>query len=402
MAEADGESARIQQLIADIDSLCTDERWDAVVELRDTCRLAVARGHQWWPAAAWAEYRLALDGPGRLAASVLDSNLSRYTLGPFAEVAASTHSWDELVPYLEPSPASALFAHECVALGDDLRTDDLYVTLPQIFDAPAALEPWEPEYGPVVYHLDRVEHLAPILLVGDEHASVASASDEKSRLDPASRTVEDLATCDALAAVLAPWAQTLRWTVLTAAVDGDARVAHALWMSHQTPSLQTSSLQEGASDGDLTLLDSALALRYVAWLGASGGPNGRRRGLAASRSALWWVLLQVTGIADDLDGEPITAADRQLLDAFAASVESLRWFTWTSPTQLVLDSVVQAGLDPAVDPDTTESTGTQRGWSVHLAVEAPAEGITWLLAADSVAVKAITAVTPGLPRAPVA
>jgi hypothetical protein len=373
MAELDGESARIQQLIGDIDSLCTDERWDAVVELRDSCRLAVARGHQWWPAAAWAEYRLALDGPGRLAASVLDSNLSRYTLGPFAEVAASTHSWDELVPYLEPSPASALFAHECVALGDDLRTDDLYLTLPQIFDAPAALEPWEPDYGPVVYHLDRVEHLAPIL-VGNGQVPSAPAADEKSRLDPASRTVEDQATCDALAAVLAPWAQTLRWTVLTAAVDGDVRVAHALWVSQQTQ-----VLQETESKGDPALLDSALALRYVAWLGASGGPNGRRRGLAASRSALWWVLLQVTGFADDLDGEPIASADQQLLDAFAASVESLRWLTWTAPTHSVLDSNLDSSLV------SSHEVGTQRGWSVHLAVEAPGEGITWLLTADPLA-----------------
>ncbi len=364
MAEVDGESARIQKLIADIDSLCTDERWDAVVELRDTCRLAVARGHQWWPAAAWAEFRIALDGPGRLAASVLHSSLSRYTLGPFAEVAASSHSWDDLVDFLEPSPTAAMFAHECIALGDDLRTDDLYQRLPAIFDLPAALQPWEPDYGPVVYHLDRVEHLAPILpgMGAATSTSLPVAQSDTQSGGSAVETLEDQASCDALAAVLVPWSESLQWSVLSEATDGDARTAYSVWVNRAS----------GRADGvPILAVTTDVALRYLAWLGASGGPIGRRRGLAASRSSLWWVLLQLTGFADDLDGEPVAAADAQFLEQFTAAIASLRWFTWSSSPELKLL------------PDPSErAVGTQRGWTVHLAVEAPAEGISWVLAAD--------------------
>lgn len=369
------ESAQIRRLIADIDSLCTDDRWDAVVELRDSCRLAVARGHQWWPAAAWAEYRLALDGPGHLAAGVLESTLSRYTLGPFAEVAASTHSWDELVAHLEPTPASAVFAHECVALGDDLRTDDIFRSLPAVFDVPAALQPWEPAYGPVVYHLDRVEHLAPILPDGATGGRVESRVGPGRASGPTVQTMEDQATCEAFAAVLAPWSQTLQWSVMTVAVDGDVQDAVGVWAARTNE--QCESVQVFA-------LPQETALRYLAWLGASGGPNGRRRGLAASRSALWWVLLQLTGIADDLDGEPVASAGPQLLESLASALRSLHWFTWSTPTGTDKQPVVEPTLGDEFAGGTGDAGDTQRGWTVHLAAVAPGEGITWLLGADAV------------------
>ncbi len=356
----DGESARIQSLIAEVDSLCTDDRWDDVLELRDRCKLAVARGHQWWPAAAWAEYRVALDGPGPLAASVLESNLSRYTLGPFAEVAASTHSWEELRPYLERSPASSLFAFECIALGDDLRADDVFRGLPPVFDAPSWREPWEPNYGPVTYHLDRVEHLAPILPTPGVFSSGAfSAGGTAERPVSGSvsaERVEDPDTCEALTALVSPWSDSLAWTVDSAAFEGSPAESVNAWPSGQL--------------GGLTSVPSPDALRYLAWLAASGGPVGRRRGLASARSAVWWVLLQLSGLVDDLDGEPVESAGQAFFEALGAAVGSLNWFTWPAAAR-------GAGSEALANAPSAQS-----GWGVHLAVESPAEQMSWLLNVD--------------------
>ena len=391
----DGESARIQSLIADVDRLCTDQRWGDVVELRDTCRLAVARGHQWWPAAAWAEYRIALDGPGELAASVLQSNLSRYTLGPFGEVAASTHSWEELAPYLDQSPASSVFAYECVALGDDLRADERFLSLPAIFDVPGSLQPWEPDYGPVRYHLDRVEHLAPILptpVVSTGNNGGQSVTNTNGPVE----SVEDPHTGDALLALVSPWSQSLNWTVASAAFDGsvgDALASGALNAIRGGAGREALNRAHSAPDetARVAQVSSADALRYLAWLAASGGPVGRRRGLASARSALWWVMLQLSGLADDLHGAPVATAPASFFSALTAAVGSFTWFTWSEPTPwsdptplsdptaapVLVDSSADAHADTRAD-----GPSTQRGWSVHVAVESPTEQMCWLLSVD--------------------
>ena len=139
-------------------SVAFDERWDDLVALRDDCRAALARGLQLWPAAAYAEYRLALDAPGRYAASVLDSSADRFALGPFPEVAASTHTWSELEPYLPASPATAAFAHERVMRGEDLSA---VTGLPDLYDLPLHLTTWEPAYPLAEYFPDRVRLDAP-------------------------------------------------------------------------------------------------------------------------------------------------------------------------------------------------------------------------------------------------
>ncbi|HEX9977948.1 MAG TPA: hypothetical protein VGB41_04885, partial [Acidimicrobiia bacterium] len=82
-----GDLDRLTRLV---DALCASRDWDGVVELRDRCRHAIERGLQLWPAAEFAEYRLALEAPGAYAGPVLVEGAGRFALGPLWEVAAST------------------------------------------------------------------------------------------------------------------------------------------------------------------------------------------------------------------------------------------------------------------------------------------------------------------------
>jgi hypothetical protein len=337
MSDLDPEVGRIADLMAEVDSFVLDGQWDEVVALRDRCVAAAQRGHQWWPAAAWAEYRLALDAPGQFAASVLESSASRFTLGPFPEVAASSHAWDELSPFLERSPASATFAHECIALGDDLRADDTYAKLPLIFDLPATLQSWEPLYGPVVYHLDRVEHGAPIV------NPFAGPLDFESL---AADRWKDDATCEALRSLLLPWAQDPQWKVESQSFFGSPET---LLKDPATPPI---------------FLETQVGLALLAWAGASGGPSGRRRGLASARNDLWWALMQMTGLIDEDNpgGPSLAAADDGLLEELAAGVSELRFWSWT-PTPIPGE---KAELD---------------GWRIGLIVDAPDESLMWAISA---------------------
>ena len=56
----------LDELVRHVDRLCSTREWDELVRLRDKAKAAIERGHQLWPAASWAEYRLALEAPGRV------------------------------------------------------------------------------------------------------------------------------------------------------------------------------------------------------------------------------------------------------------------------------------------------------------------------------------------------
>src|SRR4051794_28442876 len=109
------ETGDLDELPRIIDTLCDTRDWDGLVEVRDRSRRALERGRQLWPAASHAEYRLALDAPAPYAASVLVEGAGRFALGPLPEVAASTHTWAELAPHLEPGPLARLVPHARVA-----------------------------------------------------------------------------------------------------------------------------------------------------------------------------------------------------------------------------------------------------------------------------------------------
>ena len=119
-------------------------RLDELLALRTRARASHERGRQHWPAAEYAEYRLALEAPGEFAAQVLVEGAGRFALGPLTEVAASTHTWDELAPHLDAGPLAAITAHERVIRGEDLTRDERVD--PSVLTVPLVLEDWEAGY----------------------------------------------------------------------------------------------------------------------------------------------------------------------------------------------------------------------------------------------------------------
>src|SRR5690554_1170837 len=96
------EASDTDELVRIVDGYSEARDWQALVELRRRCDEAVTRGKQLWGVAEYVRYRLALDAPAEWAGPVVTEGPSRFTLGPLPEVAASTKSWAELEPYLEP------------------------------------------------------------------------------------------------------------------------------------------------------------------------------------------------------------------------------------------------------------------------------------------------------------
>jgi len=149
----------LDQLIRLVDGLCSSREWAEVVRLRDRCRLAMERGLQLWPAAEYAEYRLALDAPGEFAGPVVREGSGRFALGPLWEVAASTHDWETLAPHIPDGPMRAMAAHERVMRGEDLS--DAAGIDPWVLEVPLRLESWEPAYPPAVYRPDKADFPTP-------------------------------------------------------------------------------------------------------------------------------------------------------------------------------------------------------------------------------------------------
>ncbi|HVE94083.1 MAG TPA: hypothetical protein VNB24_04120 [Acidimicrobiales bacterium] len=336
---ADG-SERIAELTnrGDLDELTryVDERadagaWEQLVEARDLCRAALARGRQLWPVTAYIGYRLALDAPGPFAAAAVDdadgrgAAAARFGFGPLAEVAASTHTWSEIESHLVRGPTRAVVGHERVVRGEDLREADVD---PDVLDIPLALARWEPAYAVADYQVTKAEFPAPALPAAAEWSTVALG------LDPPAFATDDQdrEAVRALAEVPAAWATESNGRVEAVAVEGDAAGALRAF---------------GLRRARVAEVDAASAMAWLAWAGASGGAHGRRRGAAAGRFAAWWAAAALTG---GLDHWPVAADD--LGDAVA----ELRWFVWD---------------------DGAPATG----WVLRLAAEDPSAGVAWALTA---------------------
>lgn len=306
-----------------VDSLCFDDRWSLVVDLRDRCLAAASRGKQLWPAAAYAEHRMALDGPAAVAASVCDSTLDRFTLGPFAEVMASTHAFADLEPWLPSTPGASVVAHERVLRGEDLRDDAFACSLPDVLGLPLALQAWEPEYPVATYHPSRAElpTPSPLLLGGSAE-----------RPGERGRAVSDPATCRALTDLVSAWTNGSNGRAEAVAVEGGLREAIAA-LGPPVVRVHEISPQD--------------ALAWMAWAAGNGGAHGRRRGMAAGRQSAWWALSSLAGLAEEHDVTP---------DELGEAARELRWALWDDGS-----------------PDT--------GWSLRLAVEDPIERLAWALAA---------------------
>jgi len=305
-----------------VDALSASREWDRLVELRDRCEQAVARGRQLWPVAAHAEYRLALESPGPWAARVLVEGAGRFAPGPLPEVAASTHEWCDLAPHAPYGPPAVLTAHERVVRGEDLTGAQL--PGPPVLDLPLRLAAWEPDYLLAHYRSDGVDLPGPTSPPLEPVDTPAGAS----------RREQDPATNALLDAVRA-WTESSEGRAESVTVRGDALDAIGAL---------------GRGRVRIAPLTSADAIRTLAWAGASGGAHARRPGAAPGRFAAWWAAAALTGLVDQW---PVDA------EVLGDGMTALRWYAW-------------------------DSGGTASGWQLHLAIEQPASARAWAVAAVDV------------------
>jgi hypothetical protein len=315
------EANDLDGLLRRVDELCGAGGWDELSRLRDAARAAHGRGRQLWPAALHAEYRLALEAPGAYAGPVVAESNARFSVGPLAEVAASTHTWDDLASHLPEGPARALVAYERVLRGEDLERDRSIDR--SVFDLPLRVQPWEPAYPTATYEAWRgifptppVPRLQSVGLPDDAPAPLA-----------------DPGATEALSDLTRPWVMESNGRADAVAVQGDVFDAIAAL---------------GVPGARLARISPADAMAILAWAGASGGAHGRRRGMAAGRFGAWWAAAALSAMTDDW---PVEA------DELGDAVAELGWFAWDTE-----------------EPPT--------GWTFRIAVVDPAEGLAWAAMAN--------------------
>jgi hypothetical protein len=313
-------SMDLDGLVGMIDDRCSDRDWAGLLRLRDRCLAATREtGRQLWPAATLAEYRLALLAPPEWAATVLDGEAGRFTIGPLSEVVAMHHSWAELAPSLTAVPISLFVAHERSIRGEQIDPSTLS-DLPPVLDIPVAIQPWEPEY-PLSTYTD----------AGAEHPDPPSSG----TLEPVTATrhgrlVDDDATELAVRQMVEAWTTASTGRAEVACVEGTGLDALGAL---------------GVRSARWIEIPTSEALARIAWAGASGAAQGRRRGMAIGRFSMWWLLGALGDLQDDWP--PTNDEIEELLT-------NLRWYRW----------------------DAHEPEG---GWRLQLAIEDTAEGLAWAI-----------------------
>lgn len=279
------------ELLREIDACVERRDWEGLLALRDRCDAAVERGHQLWPVANHAEYRLALDAPGEWAAAVLVDAAGRFAPGPLAEVASERHEWSELEPFVTPGPVAVLALHERVVRGEDLRA--CAVPGPEVIDVPRVLSDWEPQYALAEYRADRADFPSPPPPDFGEFEPLVGAP-----------VVADLVAVDALLALVRAWTVSSDARAQAVAVAGDARAAVGAL---------------GVGSARFAPISHTEAFAWMAWAAANGGANGRRRGAALGRYDAWCTASALCGF----DGP---ATSRDLADA----IVEVNWYLWTT------------------------------------------------------------------------
>lgn len=276
----------VDALMLEVDRRCGARDWDGLVHLRDRCLAAIEVGRQLWGVAQFAEYRLALEGPGAYAAEVCRPGAGRFTLGPLTEVAASTHAWDELADHLPTSWAAATVAQERVIRGEDLTGDPR--AYPDDLDLPLVLQDWEPSYPVPRYRSHDLLEGGPAPLEDVEHAPVVGTADaEPLEMPLLARAVRE---------VTATWVEQSNGGSRLVVVRGDADAAVAALVP----------------EGRVAPIAPDAALERLAWAAASGGAYGRRRGMAAGRSSAAFVARAATGLDLDADADELGARIAEL------------------------------------------------------------------------------------------
>jgi hypothetical protein len=310
--------ADLDELVRLIDTLCSRREWDALLALRDRCARAHETGHQLWPAASHATYRLALEAPAPCAAAVLDDDAS-FLLGPLPEVVAQSHPWRDLAPHVPNGPSAVLAAHERVLRGEDLSGIEL--PGPAVLEVPPRLVEWEPRYALAEYRSDRADFPMPENPVLQPEPLPAAPPDVER--DDASRALVEL---------VRSWTTGSDGRADAVSVRGDALDAIAAF---------------GPGAVRIASIEPAHAMALMAWAGASGGAHGRRSGAAPGRFGAWWAAGALTDLLDDWPPDPAR---------LGGELATLDFFAW-------------------------ERDGPETGWRLHLAVTNRALSRSWAVAA---------------------
>ncbi len=250
---------------------------------------------------------------------MLADDAGRFAPGPLAEVAASSHTWESLAPYVRATPEAGCCAHERAVRGEVV--DAATVPHAEVLAIPLQLQSWEPAYLVATYRRDGLDEPGPEPIRG-------RAVD----LPPKrARTIDDPDVDDALRGLVRPWTALSEGSARVVAVEGDAADAIA------------AIVPPGVHDVRGAWVDAGEALATLGWVGSSGGRHHRRRGAAAGRDLAWAAAAALAGFEPADQPEP-----RALGDAIA----ELHWFVWSAS-------------------DVTT------GWVLRIAVEDPIGGIAW-------------------------
>jgi hypothetical protein len=299
----------LDELLREIDRLVARPDWDGLVALRDQARAAHERGKQHWPAAAHADYRLALEAPGEYAGAVIVEDAGRFAPGPLSEVAASTHRWVELGPHVPSGPLYTITAHECIVRADLTAHDQ---GDPHVLPVPLSLQSWEPSYPLASYWPDKADFPAPEL---------PPLTDVELPTPPAESST-DVDEARALRGLASTWLAESNGHANAIGVRGSALAAIAAL---------------GAPRARVAQLSPADAMAAMAWTAASGGAEGRRRGMAWGRFLAWECAATLANVELEVVGDVIG---------------DLRWYAWDA-------------YQPSI------------GWSLRLAVEDPDNDCAW-------------------------
>ena len=312
------EAGDLNGLLAAVDTLCGERAWDDLVDLADMCEEAVERGKQLWPIAAHIDYRIALEAPGDYAAEVLHPEVGRFAHGPLTEVAASTHTWNELAPHIDSPQDAAYVAQERVLRGEDLSTDGR--THREVLELSLVLQPWEPTYALAKYLPHTVE--------------VAEPWDPKAPLERMERAepelLDETELEHALLDLVQPWTSESNGVARAAIVEGPAVAAIS--------AVTLRDVLWGPLQPDE-------AIQLIAWVAASGGAHGRRRGAALGRSLTWYFAALLADLSWPVDP-----------DELGREIARLRWFRFEE-------------LD-----DEEIADEPRKGWFARLAIEDPDNG----------------------------
>ncbi len=251
-----------------VDALCETTEWDEILRLAAACRAAVEHGRQLWSVAMHADYRLALEAPGPIAASVLESDAGRFTLGPLTEVIASTHDWESIADHIESPHVAASVAQERILRGEDLTGDER--AHDHVHELPLSLidgetgKDWLP-----IYRADSAEFGDPPPL----HAPNVQRAHREAPVSSAPAT-------SAWRNLFEVWTGDSNATVAVATVDDF------------DPCTAIESIADSFSVCEIGLGE---ALARTTWAAASGAAHGRRRGGATGRFEAWWCLSEIVG-----------------------------------------------------------------------------------------------------------